>query len=272
VETTAEVERCFDRFEVHAYPHALYEFFWSDYCDWFVEASKARMKDPATQVSVLAVQDLVLRQVLLLLQPIVPFIAEELWQNLGFAQPDSLLQDNRLPTATELREAVEARAGGLDAAARAEIEAVKELISRIRALKAEYNVASRRDVPFFFLSEGVESQVIDNHKETILNLAQVESLERTPGRPEGMPAGVTQLGTVFLDLAHSINVAAERQRLEKELAKLRKGIQAGEAKLGNEKFVHNAPQQVVQVARQQLEATCARFEEIQKLLQSLPRG
>jgi valyl-tRNA synthetase len=270
VETTAEVERCFQRYEVHAYPHALYEFFWSDYCDWFVEASKSRMKDPATQQTVLAVQDLAMRQVLLLLHPIVPFITEELWQNLGFAPAGSLLQESPLPPAADLQAAIERSAGALDAAARSEIDAVKELITRIRALKAEYNVASRRDVPFFVMgAEGV-LQVIEAHKETILNLAQVKSLGTVSERPDGMPAGVTELGTVFLDLAHSIDVAAERQRLEKELAKLEKGIRAGEAKLNNEKFVKSAPEAVVAGAREQLAATRARHEEIEKLLGSLP--
>ena len=122
LETTADVERCFEKFEVHAYPHALYDFFWNDYCDWYVEASKGRMKDPATQETVLAVQDLVMRQVLMLLQPIVPFISEELWQNLGYAKDDSaFLQDSRLPLASELTAWLEAKAGSLDTDARAEI-------------------------------------------------------------------------------------------------------------------------------------------------------
>jgi valyl-tRNA synthetase len=273
VETTAEVERCFERYEIHAYPHALYDFFWSDYCDWYVEASKSRMQDPATQATVLAVQDLVLRQVLLLLQPITPFIAEELWHSLGFAAgDDALLQDSRLPAAGALKAACEQAIGPLDAAARAEIEAVKELITRIRALKAEYNVASRRDVPFRLLAEAAGVAVAARHDATIRNLAGIASLQPVATRPEGMPAGVTALGTAFLDLAHAIDVAAERERLGKELAKLEKGIQAGEAKLNNPKFVDNAPPAVVDGARQQLEDTRSRHAELQHLLNTLPES
>jgi valyl-tRNA synthetase len=272
VETTTEVERCFERFEIHAYPHALYEFFWSDYCDWYVEASKARMKNPTTQATVLAVQDLVLRQILLLLHPIVPFITEELWQNLGYAaEAGAFLQDTQLAKADSLRAAIEERVGGLNTAALAEIDSVKELITRIRALKSEYNVASRRDVPFFILSEGDAGDVIQSHLETILNLAQIKSLEPVKERPEGMPAGVTHLGTAFLDLAHSIDVAAERQRLEKELNKLEKGIKSGEAKLNNQKFLNSAPEAVVNGAKEQLASTRGRYEEIEKLLSGLPK-
>ncbi|MGA1204239.1 MAG: valine--tRNA ligase [Opitutales bacterium] len=273
LETVAEVERCFAQFDMQAYPHALYDFFWSDYCDWYVEASKSRMKDPATQKTVLAIQDLILRQVLLLLEPIMPFITEELWQSLGFARGEKdLLQNTRIARAEDLRGEMEGALGKIDAMALSEIEAVKELITRIRALKSEYNIASRRDVPFFLLPEGSSAGIITGHKETILNLAQIGSLELVDDRPEGMPAGVTALGTAFLDLAQSIDVDAERARLEKELAKLEKGIQAGEAKLKNEKFVSSAPEAVVEGARQQLAATQARVEEITKLLQSLPTG
>lgn len=270
-EVTAEVERCFDKFEVHGYPKAMYEFFWNDYCDWYVEASKSRMKDPATQSSVLAIQDLVLRQVLLLLQPITPFIAEELWQKFGYGQTDSdLLQHSQIKTAAALKALIEEKVGPLNKDAFAEIELVKELITRIRAMKAEYNVASRRDIPFFIQSEKLE--VVNSHMETILNLAQIQSLDPVDEHPEGMPAGVTHLGTAFLDLVHSIDVAAERQRLDKELAKLEKGIKAGQAKMSNEKFLSSAPPAVVEGAREQLAKTQARFDEIQKLLMSLPKG
>jgi valyl-tRNA synthetase len=271
VETTGEIERCFAQFEMHAYPHALYEFFWSDYCDWYVEASKSRMKDPATQGTVLAVQDLVLRQVLMLMEPIIPFITEELWQNLGFnKEGESFMQDSQLLKAVELRNLVEQATGSIDEAARDEIESVKELITRIRAMKSEYNVASRRDIPFQMLAEEDSRAVVQSHVETILNLAQIKSLELVEARPDGMPAGVTGLGTAFLDLAQSIDVGAERSRLEKELAKLEKGIRAGEGKLKNEKFLSSAPEAVVNGAREQLATTKAKFEEIQNLLQSLP--
>jgi len=219
------------------------------------------------------VQDLVMRQTLRLMQPIMPYITEELWQNLGFANSESaLLQDSLLPGSDNLRQSIEARIGSLDAQARVRIEQVKELITRIRALKSEYNVASRRDIPFFMLAEGEALALVREHHHTILNLAQVESLEMVDVRPEGMPAGVTELGTAYLDLAHSIDVGAERQRLGKELAKLEKGIQAGTAKLNNEKFLSSAPEAVVNGAREQLAATRARHDEIEKLLQSLPNS
>jgi valyl-tRNA synthetase len=270
VAVTAEVERCFKRFEMHAYPHALYEFFWSDYCDWYVEASKSRLKDEGTRGVVLAVQDLVMRQFLLLLQPITPFIADELWTSLGYAREDGFLNDEAIPTADQLKEAIEKVAGPLNGAAAEEVAGVQELISRMRAMKAEYAVASRRDVSFFVLADATCRRVLSQHEETILSLAQVGALEYVDIRPDSMPAAVTGLGTVFLDVAKAIDVGAERERLGKELIKLEKGIQAGQAKLSNPRFVESAPDAVVSGARDQLAATRAKYDEIRKLLASLP--
>jgi len=273
LEVTSTIEQCFARFDAHAFPRALYEFFWSDYCDWYVEASKSRMKDESTRGTVLAVQDYILRQFLLLAQPLIPFIAEELWSHLGYAESgEALLQDTRIPEADALGSEMAATIGTLEETAFGEMEALKEVVTRIRALKAETNVASRRDIPFFILPvDGVE-HVVTAHRPTVLSLAQIDSLDLVDTAPEGMPAGVTQWGTVYIDLAGTIDVSAERERLGKELQKLEKGIRAGEGKLNNSKFVDNAPAAVVEGARQQLAETRARHEAIEKLLISLPKG
>jgi valyl-tRNA synthetase len=272
LETLAAVERCFARFEMHTYPHALYEFFWNDYCDWYVEACKGRLRDAGSRDTVLAVQDLVLRHVLQLLEPITPFITEELWANMGFAAEGALLQESRLLTAEELGSHLESAAIKPDAAAVEDIEALKELITRSRALKAEYGVANSRSVRLFLRpADPTASELITTQQDLVILLAQVGSLELSEVSPEGMPAAVTALGTIALDLADAIDVAAETARLSKELGKLEKGIRAGEAKLKNEKFMANAPEAVVAGARDQLAQTQAKYTELQHLLERLQK-
>jgi valyl-tRNA synthetase len=270
VATTKQIEDAFGRFEMPQYAEALYGFFWSDYCDWYVEASKAKLRDEATRDSVLAVIDLVLRQSLLLLEPLVPFITEELWHGLGFGGPDELIQDTQLPTASGLAAALKAGGVSLDAEALNAIESVKELITKARALKAEYNVANKRDVTLCFVGENAAaSALVSKERTTILSLIPAGELNIVDDAPEAMPAAVTKLGTVYLDVASSIDIGAERDRLSKELAKLEKGIQAGEAKLSNDKFVNNAPAAVVEGAKAQLAETKAKHAEITRLLESL---
>jgi valyl-tRNA synthetase len=80
--TTRQVDRLFYNFEFSAVTQALYAFFWNDFCDWYVEVSKSKLQDPETKANCLAIQDFVLRQTLILLHPIIPFITEELWTQL----------------------------------------------------------------------------------------------------------------------------------------------------------------------------------------------
>ncbi len=100
--TTRATDRSFAEFEFSAAVQALHGFFWNDFCDWYVEVSKSKLQDPATKPTCLAIQDMVLRQTLLLLHPFIPFITEELWQLLGYGRPGNFIGDARLRNASEL--------------------------------------------------------------------------------------------------------------------------------------------------------------------------
>ena len=101
--TTREVNHCFEAFEFSAAVQALYGFFWNDFCDWYVEVSKTKLQDAATKANCLAIQDLVLRQTLLLLHPFTPFITEELWHLLGYgAEGTFLMRDPQLDNPSQL--------------------------------------------------------------------------------------------------------------------------------------------------------------------------
>ncbi|MCD8483152.1 MAG: class I tRNA ligase family protein, partial [Verrucomicrobia bacterium] len=270
IETTDGVAKAFIEFEMHPYPHLTYEFFWNDYCDWYVEASKTKLRDPASRETALAVQDFVLRQVLMLLHPLVPFITEELWNALGFLEHGTeFMEQSRLPGSAELRAALAARKIGVDEQAVRQIEAVKETIVRLRALKSEYNVSNRRDVAFSYSADPEQADIISANLETIQSLAGIGTVTLVETAPAGQPASVTALGTWYVDLASAIDVAAERERLGKELAKLDKAIAASQARLANDKFVNSAPAGVVQGARDQLTANLNKQAELQRLLASL---
>ncbi|KAF0095013.1 MAG: valyl-tRNA synthetase [Puniceicoccaceae bacterium 5H] len=271
IESTQGIADAFARFEMHPYPQELYAFFWSDYCDWYVEASKTKLRDESTRDTVLAILDLCLRQTLQLAEPLMPFIAEELWQELGYVgEGQEFLQDSRLCTAAQLRRELAGMGIALDAAVAHQVEQVKELITQARALKANYNVANRKDVALRYLADDAAMRaIVEENLPTILNLIPAGEMPTIEQRPDGMPATVTSLGTIFLDLASAIDVAAEKERLGKELAKLEKGIKSGEAKLSNDKFVNQAPANVVEGARAQLAETKAKKEEIERLLASL---
>ena len=271
LQTMEEIEGQFARFEMHQLTHSLHNFFWGDFCDWYVEAAKAMLqsKDDPRHDAALAVSDLVIRQSLLLLHPIMPHITEELWQAMGYSVDGEFLQDAGLLPAAQLRELLNAKSVSIDAEGARQIELIKELITQARATKAEYNVASKRDVTLFVTpSDDSCATLIEANLDTIKRLAGAATIELVE-MVENLPGSVSALGTVYLDLSSAVDVEAEKERLSKELEKLTKAIQAGEGKLNNPSFVDKAPPQVVEGARKQLLETKARRDEIARLLKSL---
>ena len=271
LQTMEEIEGQFARFEMHQLTHSLHNFFWGDFCDWYVEAAKAMLqsKDDPRHDAALAVSDLVIRHSLLLLHPIMPHITEELWQAMGYSVDGKFVQDAGLLPAAQLRELLNAKSVSIDAEGARQIELIKELITQARATKAEYNVASKRDVTLFVTpTDDSCATVIEANLDTIKRLAGAATIELVE-TVENLPGSVSALGTVYLDLSSAVDVEAEKERLSKELEKLTKAIQAGEGKLNNPSFVDKAPPQVVEGARKQLLETRARRDEIARLLKSL---
>jgi valyl-tRNA synthetase len=266
MDLTAELEKCFAKYEIAPLTHKLYEFFWGDFCDWYVEASKGKLKgDAALRDNCLAIQDLVIRQVLQLANPIIPHISEELWQGLGYAATTAFIQNTPLTAAAALSAQVP-----VDRRAVERVANLQELISQARALKAQYNLANKRDVTVFYGSEGEQAEVITGNAELVKTLAGLGTLEALGARSsDGLPAVVTPLGSLYLDLSSSLDVEAEKARLTKELGKLDKLVAAGEGKLNNPKFVASAPEKVVAGARKQLAETTEKRDETRRILESL---
>ncbi len=266
--TTAEVERCFREFEFSAAVQALYGFFWNDFCDWYVEVSKAKLQNESTKLNCLALQDLILRQTVLLLHPFTPFITEELWHNLGYGADGSYIQNTRLETAAELTAQLAQAGVTLDQAAIDSVERLKTVVAQTRALKAEHNLASRRDVKLFATASDADWAILSANLAKILRLCAAAEFTRRDS-VEGAPAAVTPLGTIYLDLASTVDAGAEKIRLTKELEKLAQHIAGTEARLSNPTFVGKAPPAVIEGAKKQLAELQAKRTELSRLLAAL---
>ncbi|MBS0632397.1 MAG: valine--tRNA ligase [Verrucomicrobia bacterium] len=266
--TTREVDRCFTAFEFSAAVQALYGFFWNDFCDWYVEVSKAKLQAADTKANCLAIQDLVLRQTLLLLHPFIPFITEELWSLLGYGAPGAFIQNAKLENASQLASLVHARGLTLDRAAVAAVEKLKGVVTKVRSLKADHNLASRRDVKFYVTTGDADWATLSDNLTKLARMAGAAEIVRREA-VEGAPAVVTPLGTFYLDLASTVDVGAEKVRLKKELDALVKHIAGTEARLANEAFVSKAPPAVLEGARRQLAEQKAKHAELARLLAAL---
>ncbi len=269
VDTMRTVERGFTDFEFAGATQRLYSFFWNDFCDWYVEVAKSRVQDPAAKDHALAVQDLVIREFLLMFEPFAPFITEELWSLLGYAPADKkFLQDTRIETADGLVAALAARGTQIDAAASGRVEKLKQFTTLARQLKADQTVAQKRDVKFLALAGDAEWTAIEKAVSKLTRLVGAAELVRTTAEV-ALPATVTPFGTLYLDTGIKVDPAAERTRLTKELGVINKHIAGTEARLNNEAFTSKAPPAVLEGALKQLADQQAKRDELTRLLRAL---
>ena len=249
-QTLLEVEQHFTSYRFDLLAHALYEFVWNEYCDWFLELSKPALNgdDAAAAASTRHTLLVVLETVLRALHPIIPFITEEIWQavapRLGI-QAESIF----------LRAWPKADAIAADEAATAEIEWFKDVLSGIRRIRAEMNIAPGKTIPLL-LADGDASDRARAAKfaAQISFLARVEAPQWIAASGDEPAAAAAVVGTlrVLIPLAGLIDLDAEKTRLGKEIAKIEAEIKKCENKLGNANFVANAPADVVAQERQRI--------------------
>ena len=270
----AEVSEALDEYRFSDAAQGLYRFFWSEYCDWYVEASKATLngQDPAVRENTLAVMDFVLAHALRLFHPFLPFITEELWHGLGF--------HSDLPEAQGGRSIMQARwphSLGADFHAHygllpedeARAQARFDVVLAGRGLRRDFNLPSNKRVPFVLQSHAPLSS---HDAEVIRILLNAESLEAasegwTP--PKGTPSSLTPMGNLFLPLDGLVDVNAEKERLGKEITKIEQELAKVRAKLGSETFVSGAPANVVEEHRQRENDWKQKLTEIRRVVDAL---
>jgi valyl-tRNA synthetase len=268
-ELTDSTTKNLEEHEFTAYAQGLYAFFWGDFCDWYVEASKARLADPALRDTCLAVQDLVLRQFLLLLHPVAPFISEELWHLLGYGNEHDFIQNHHTGSGGDLLRVLRDHGVKLSAAKVADVALLRELVASVRGLKSQANQATRRDsVVTIVVKDASAKLLVENNRDKLSRMAGLAEINFAT-EAGGRTGAVTPMGTVMLELSGNIDVAAEKVRLTKELEKLEKGVSAGEAKLTNEAFISKAPPNILEGARKQLEEVKAKRDEIARMIATL---
>ncbi len=235
----ATIEAALESYRFNEAANAIYQFAWGVYCDWFVEFSKPVLNGPdgAEKDETRATAAWALEQILGLLHPFMPFVTEELWGRLDDKRAQPLISQPwpELGDTTLKYEA-----------ASAEIRQVIALVSGVRAARAEMNVPAGAKIPLLLRGEKGFPDWAENQREQIVQLARLENMAVLDGAP---PKGSVQLvidgNSVALPLAGVIDVAQERTRLEKELARIAKEIAGIESKLDNEKFLARAPEHVV---------------------------
>ena len=228
----------------------VYEFAWSEFCDWYIEMSKSRRSDPVCQRVLVGVVD----GILLMVHPVMPFVAESLWEALGQAAPE-----RGFPTPKKSEEAVCIAAWPtypdslIDASTETSIARMQELVRGLRELRNRYQIDKAPLSLAVKCSDAVAAE-LKALAPFITSLGGLSAFECGPTVTKPKQAGsiVTAEFEAYVPLAGLIDPAVEAKRLEKQIADLRKQLGGMTAKLGNESYVKNAPPEVVAETREKV--------------------
>ena len=259
-ETIDAIDTAYRDYQFNAVAQRLYDFVWSDYCDWFVEAAKTEIfsDDEAREKSALAVMDFVLSAALRLLHPFMPHITEELWSLLGLGR-DSI-QFAPLPKRVALDDVDLANKKKL-------VAAIYETVRAGRNLRAEAKIPSNQKAQFILRADKEEIMRETPTMARLLNSEELRLDRRYKPEP-GVPVALTPLGELFLAIGGA-DKAAERERLDKEIAKIENQLRTVEDKLKNTSFVNRAPAAVVEEHRQRLKDLSAQLAKLRKAREGL---
>jgi valyl-tRNA synthetase len=252
---------------------ALYRFFWNEYCDWYVEASKAVFfgTDTKQKANTLAVIDFVLSHTIRLFHPFLPFITEELWHGMGYATD---MPDNQggktimnAPWPMPFDEDFKGHYG-LDDCYLEMTDAKYELVRQGRDLRRAGNIQAAKKVKYIFKPA---QHLAPHDAEVIKLLLNAESLEVNDAYqpPKGTPTVQSKLGELFLPLEGLIDVAAEKIRLAKEVEKIKAEIVKVEQKLANSNFTTKVPPTVLAEHEQRLVDWKSKLAHTQSMLDAL---
>jgi valyl-tRNA synthetase len=249
-QTLAEVEQHYADYRFDLLAQALYEFTWNEFCDWFLELAKPALNgdDAAAAASTRHTLLSVLETLLRALHPVIPFITEEIWQavapKLGLAEA-SIMQ----------RPWPDAAAIATDADASADIEWFKDVLTGIRRIRADMNIAPNKVLPLLLADGDADDRArVERFARQVVFLARVETprwIDAGASEPAAAAAMVGNL-RLLIPLEGLIDLDAERTRLDKEIARIAGEIRKCEGKLGNASFVDHAPSAVVAQERQRL--------------------
>jgi len=269
-QTVQQATEHLDRYRFNDYSHALYSFIWGDFCDWYVEYAKGPLNsgDEARKAHTLAVMHHTFRTALTLLHPLMPFITEELWEAMGYRGDGTFLMKSEWPTAFGPERYAD---WGLDERLLAFVDAKRDLIRAARQLRADYNIKPSQEIEYIVRPE--DDGIAAALEAEIASLNQFVRgrvrLERAY-QPEGAAPGlVSKAGMVFMPADGLIDVAAESERIGKQLKDVEGHIARGHARLGNDAFVSKAPPHVVAQIQEQQDGLTEKAEKLRALLKSL---
>jgi valyl-tRNA synthetase len=262
--TVEEVTAALEAYKFNEAASAVYHFVWNVYCDWYIELAKPVLLGPESpaKTETCAMVAWARDQILALLHPFMPFITEELWKVTaeGGVARENLLALSPWPFLTGLH----------DEEAEAEIGWVIDLVNAIRSVRAEMNIAPASQIPLTLAAASEKTRArAERWADMVKRLARIADISFADAPPQGAVQLLVRGEIAALPLKGVVDLAAEKVRLEKELAKVASDVARVDAKLGNADFIARAPEEVVEGEREKREEALARRAKILEALERL---
>ncbi|MBN1822928.1 MAG: valine--tRNA ligase [Endomicrobiales bacterium] len=267
--TVRDVTKAIENYDMDVAARTLYEFFWSKYCDWYIELAKIRIgsDDLKQRKAALSILIELLAGTLRMLSPVMPYLTEELWQSIrGFVKHTGSSENIMLSSWPEADESK------IDQQALDEMALVQQVITSVRTIRSEMNVPPGKGITVTVKPHSDEKRkVIERNGSYLQCLAKIETMEinSKASRPKQSALAVISGYEIFVPLSGLIDLNKEKTRLEKELTGARQEIERCNQKLGNESFVTRAPAAEVDKIKQRLGDAQLKSERIAVSLQNL---
>ncbi len=263
---SGEISAALEKFRFHEASNTIYQFIWHELCDWYVELIKPVLSGDDTQpvqrrqrIAILVhVMDYALR----LLHPFMPFITEEIWQRIPHVGESLMVQ--AFPAARPVRE---------DAEADEEMQILMDLIVSLRSARAEMNIEPRKTLEAtLVVRDPRAAELVQKDLQKISQLARLSGVSFASQLPaqRGLLKGVWKHGEFGLDLEGAIDFKVERERLQKEMARVKGEIQKIVKKLNSHEFMDRAPEEVVTESRARHADLLEKFGHLESNLNQLP--
>jgi valyl-tRNA synthetase len=258
--TIKDVNDALDRFDVNAATKLIYSYVWNDFCDWYIELSKNRLYHGSDEVksAVLSRAISLYEDMLKLVHPFMPFITEEIWQLLDKRDSGKSISTSKFP---------EFNASLIDNTAETEIDFVQNVVTAIRNIRGEMNIAPSKQINVFLKSSAVTSAQ-ERYIKTLVRIDQL-TVDQKIDKPKACASAVVKGCDIFIPLEGLIDVELERVRIQKEMKRLLGSFEGVRKKLENENFVSKAPAEVIERERMKMDDWQKALEKLQSILADL---
>jgi valyl-tRNA synthetase len=264
--TLLAVENAMEQYEINKVTRAIYDFFWHDYCDWYVEMIKSRLygnESKKTKQAVMSraldVYDASLR----LLHPVMPFVTEELWQNIRKRKASETIMRARIVNADRKL---------INAKVESEMAFVQNVIEALRNIRGEMGIPPGKDISVLMKKSASRSDAsIRRYEGYLQRLARVTKLDflKDGALPKHSASAVVAGEELFVPLEGLIDIEVEKTRLKKEIDRLTGALDGIRSKLGNENFISKAPKEVVEKEKEKQTQFEANLEKLKRSYEAL---